>query len=142
MVSATKQLHHSSLFKQLLPAHPYPYLPLYLWIPLFLSLPEKLIQEEEEVGGAGTCAEKNLHDPKMPCLSSDSINQRDGENPPTPPFFVLKGDKLIPGWLISRGTGRPKLPQDLCGDKWIYIGGNVSDLKNKIYLLFSATQHS
>lgn len=67
----------------------------------------------------------NLHDPKMPCLFSDSINQRDRENPPAPPFFVLKGDKLIPGWLISRGTGRPKLPKDLCSDTWIYGGGNV-----------------
>ena len=115
---------------------------IYFQIAHFLSLPKKLIQHKEEVGGAGTCAGKNLHDPKMPCLSSNSINQRDRENPPTPPFFVLKGDKLIPGWLISRSTGRPKLPKDLCGDKWIYRGGNVSDLENKIYLLHSLSQYS
>lgn len=74
---------------------------------LLLSLPGKLIQEEGEVGGAVILAEENLHDPKMPRRSSDSINHGDGENPSTPLFFVLKGDKLIPARLISRGTGRP-----------------------------------
>lgn len=57
-------------------------------------------------------------------------------------FFVLKGDKLIPGWLISRGTGQPKLPKDLCGDEWIYSCGNVSDLENKIYLLYLFSWYS
>lgn len=79
----------------------------------------------------------------MPCLSSDSINQRDTENPPTPPLFVLKGDKLIPGRLISRGAGQPELPKDLCGDKWIYRGGNLSDLgeQNLFTSFFLAVAH-
>lgn len=56
---------------------------------------------------------ENLHDPKLPCLGTDSINQRAGENPPRrPPSFVLRGDKLIPGRLISRGTRRaPNFPK-------------------------------
>lgn len=56
--------------------------------------------------------------------------------PTTPPPFVLRGDKLIPGRLISRGTRRPpNFAQDVCSGKRIYRG---ESLENKIYLLHSS----